>query len=135
MPDLIPSNNVSPQQGSTLGSDFSFFGKATDINNVQSVPDILNLFFMAALSIGAILAVLRIVYAGYLYTTSDIWGNKSKAKEVVQQAIIGLVMLLSVWVVLNTINPDLLNLNVLRSINSDATIQATPQAANPPSGI
>lgn len=135
MPDLIPINSISSPQNSTLSSDFSFFGKATDINNVQSVPDILNLFFMAALSIGAILAVLRIVYAGYLYTTSDIWGNKSKAKEVVQQAIIGLVMLLSVWVVLNTINPDLLNLNVLRSIKSDATIQATPQAANPPSGI
>ncbi len=126
MPDLIPINSISSPQNSTLSSDFSFFGKATDINNVQSVPDILNLFFMAALSIGAILAVLRIVYAGYLYTTSDIWGNKSKAKEVVQQAIIGLVMLLSVWVVLNTINPDLLNLNVLRSIKSDATIQATP---------
>lgn len=116
MPE-IPSNNLGTGQSSTLQSDFGFFSKSLDFGN-GSIPDMLNAFFAMALSIGAILAVLRLVYAGYLYTSSDIWGKKSQAKEVIQNAIVGLVMLLSVWLVLYTINPDLLNLNILRNVKS-----------------
>jgi hypothetical protein len=128
---MIPSNPTASQQPSTLSSDFGFFGKALDINSVSTIPDVLNAFFMMALSIGAILAVLRLVYAGYLYTTSDIWENKGKAKEVIREAVVGLIMLLSVWLVLNTINPDLLNLNILRSVKPSIT----PQASYPPGGV
>ena len=113
---MEPHTDISQQNASTLSADTKFFGQALDLDKATSIPDVLNAFFMMALSLGAILAMLRLVYAGYLYTSSDVWGNKSSAKEVIRNAVVGLVMLLSVWLVLNTINPDLLNLNVLRAV-------------------
>lgn len=79
-----------------------------------SSPDLatfLGNLFTAALSIGAILAVLRLGYAGYEYMTSEAWGNKQHAKEVIGDVVLGLLLLLSVYLILHQINPDILKLN------------------------
>lgn len=78
----------------------------------------INSGFKAALSIGAILAVLRIAYAGYLYMGTDMWHTKSHAKEILGDVVLGLLLLLGIYLILWQINPCLLDLNVLRSIDS-----------------
>jgi len=77
-----------------------------------------NTIFRVALSVGAILAVLRLAYAGYIYMTSEAFHRKNDAKEIIGNAILGLLLLLSIWLILYQINPDLLNLDVLRSIKN-----------------
>ncbi len=72
----------------------------------------INSIFKIVLSLGAILAVLRIAYAGYQYMGSEMWSNKSKAKEDLSNALVGLLLLFSVYLILWQINPNLLNLNV-----------------------
>ena len=64
------------------------------------------------------LAVIRLVYAGFLYMGSDIFDKKSAAKEAIQNAIIGLLLLVTTFIILNQINPDILNLDVLKRIQS-----------------
>lgn len=86
-----------------------------------NLPGLFNGLFKIALSVGAMLAVLRLAYAGYLYMgSSDMWGSKHHAKEVIQDSIIGLLLLLSIYVILYQINPCLLNLNVLSSLGGQA---------------
>lgn len=87
-----------------------------DLYGTTSLGSFLNKLFVAALSLGAILAVLRLAYAGYLYMTTDAWGTKGKAREVIGDVIIGLLLLLSIWLILRQINPKLLDLNVLKNL-------------------
>lgn len=97
----------------------SGFAKLSNVSTGQggsSLTQYLNEAFMAALSLGAILAVLRIGYAGYLYVTSDAWGNKSHAKEVLGDAVLGLLILLGIWTIIHIINPGMLSLDALKYI-------------------
>lgn len=77
--------------------------------------------FTAAISIGGILAVLRLSYAGYIYMTQDAWSAKISAKEIIGDAVLGLLLLLSIWLILHQINPDILKLDVLSSLNNSSS--------------
>jgi len=84
-----------------------------------SLPAFFNAIFTTAISVGAILAVLEIAYAGWEYMSSDLLGKKNDAKDRIRNAVMGLMLLLGIWIILNQINPDILNLNVLRDIQSN----------------
>ena len=64
-------------------------------------------------SVGAVLAMFRIAYAGWLYMGSDIWSNKKKAIEIFQNAIIGLLLLLGVYLILYQIDRRILLLRIM----------------------
>lgn len=83
-------------------------------NPNSTLVDLFNGLFFAAIAIGAILAVLRLGYAGIMYMTSDVWGKKSHAKEIIQNAVLGVLLLLAVWLILFQINPDILSLKILQ---------------------
>lgn len=66
------------------------------------------LIFTFGITIAGFLAVLMIVVGGIQYMTA--YGNPSKvedAKDRIWQAILGLLLALTGWLILNTINPDL----------------------------
>jgi len=97
-----------PIQPSTQNPDplNTLFGSQT------SVGSVLNSAFLVAISVGTILAMFRIAWAGWLYMgSSDMWSEKQHAKNVFQDAIIGLLILLAVWVILYQINPQILNVS------------------------
>lgn len=84
----------------------------------SSLADFFQALFYTAMAVGATLAVLRLGYAGFLYMGGDSYGKISEAKRIMQDVVIGLLLLLAVYVILNQINPDILNLDVLRSVQS-----------------
>jgi hypothetical protein len=70
-------------------------------------------FYQYALAIGGILAFGVIVYGGIRYMTSA--GNPSgqgDAKEWIQAAIMGILLLAGAYFILKVINPNLVNLNL-----------------------
>lgn len=81
----------------------------------STLVDLFNAIFFFAIAIGAILAVLRLGYAGIIYMTTDLWHSKQGAKEIISQAVLGILLLLAVYLILFQINPDILNLDILRS--------------------
>ncbi|MFA7309882.1 MAG: hypothetical protein WC050_03155 [Candidatus Paceibacterota bacterium] len=95
----------------------------SNVYNTNDLAGYVNALFTTALSIGAILAVLRIAYAGYQYMTTDAWGDKQHAKEILGDVTLGLLLLLSIFLILKQINPDLLNLNVLTKVNQAGSTQ------------
>lgn len=94
-----------------------------------------NAFFKTAIVAGAMLAVLRLGYAGFLYMTTDSFGDKGKAKTIIQDAVIGLLLLLSIWLILNQINPNLLNLNILQGVSGGGGYDAVGTPTNTGSGL
>lgn len=113
---LFQGTFVSLTQNDNLGTSLTGVFKSGN-----GLADFFQGAFTTALVIGAMLAVLRLAYAGWLYMgAADMWGSKQKAKDVIFNAVLGLLLLISIWIVLNQINPTLLNLNITQ------TVQANP---------
>lgn len=72
----------------------------------------LNNAFEYLISIGAALAVGVFVWGGLRYLTSSAGVSTEGAKDKMQNAVLGLVMLLATWIIFNTINPQILSLEV-----------------------
>src|SRR5262245_9318678 len=91
---------------------------STLFNSNNDLATFFNTFFKGAIIVGAMLAVLRLGYAGFVYMTSDILSSKQSARDIITEATLGLMLLLAIWLILNQINPNLLNLNILQSVGS-----------------
>lgn len=106
--------------------------KSQKLNGLFSSGDLrtfVERLFIFALSIGAILAVIRIMYAGYLYMGhGDMWGSLSKAKEIIADTVLGLLLLLAIYIILYQINPQILQINILNSMRGQTTTAPAPSA-------
>ena len=81
--------------------------------DTETLPGYVNTIFLLTISVGAVLAVLRIIWGGFRYMTSEAVGDVKEARSIIVQAIIGLLLLLGIWIILNEINPNITNLNAL----------------------
>ncbi|MBI5470415.1 hypothetical protein HY968_03840 [Candidatus Kaiserbacteria bacterium] len=116
---LIPQNSAHAQASTSIAPAQTTSGAncgGDPLSNLfcsGSLPEMLNFAFQAAIRLGAVLAMFRIAYAGYLYMGSeDMWSKKSDAKEVFRNAIIGLLILIAVWLILHQIDPRILSLTI-----------------------
>lgn len=99
------------------------------------VAIVANAYYLA-LALGGLLAFGSIVYAGIKWTASR--GNASvisDAQDQITQAVIGLLILLGTYIILNTINPTLTLLNIpqLSEIKSEV-VAPPPSGGNPNDG-
>lgn len=82
-----------------------------------------------AISVAAILAVVMLIIAGLeMMTVSE--GMRSDAKQKIQNALLGLLLAVGAYLILRTVNPDLLNLKIN---TSKIRVQVQSQnISNPP---
>lgn len=92
--------------------NFSGSRKLAEAYNTPELGPFMNRVFVGAISLGAILAVLRLAWAGFTYMASDLPGVKSNAKEIINDTLLGLFLLLAIWLILYQINPDILSLKI-----------------------
>ncbi len=85
-----------------------------DVNTAATIPQYVNAVYTTLIVIGSLVAVMRIAWAGVKYSLSGVVTDKESAKHDIQGVLMGLAILLLPFVVLNTINPNLVNLDVLR---------------------
>jgi len=102
----------------------------------KSFPEYVTSIYNLGLWLVGISAMFMLSVGGFMYLTSA--GNTSaagSAKGVIKDALIGLVLGLSAWLILNTINPDLTTLNV-SGLQTGTSVTPPPggQAPAPPSG-
>jgi len=69
----------------------------------------LNIIIKLFFGIAGVLAVVMIVWGGVQYMTTELVSSKEEGKKSIRNAIFGLVLALSAYLILNTINPELLN--------------------------
>lgn len=86
--------------------------------NAQTTEQYVQALFFLSIAAAAMLAFIKILFGGVKWMLSDVITDKASAKKDIQGAIFGLLIVLSAYVVLNTINPQLLELNILQSAPS-----------------
>lgn len=85
----------------------------SDAADTNSLPQFLNTLYKICIGVGAVLAVLMIMFAGFLFMTSrGSVASNEKAKSYIQNAVLGLILLLSPTIVFSIINPDILKLDL-----------------------
>ncbi len=99
---------VFAQSTSTINVDYPSF------LNSQSIPSFVSGLYNYAIGISGTLAIIMIIYGGIEYLASG--GNESAlgdAKDRIMSAIWGLLLLAGSYLILNTINPQLVSLNLI----------------------
>lgn len=87
------------------GQAFEGFG----LTSTNDLPDFLAASFNFGLALAAALSVIMIVWGGVEYMLSDSLFSKDEGKKKIWNAIWGLGLALVSWLILYTINPELLN--------------------------
>jgi len=80
-----------------------------EIETKDSISALVKYLIQWAFRLAGLLAFIMIIYAGFQYLTAG--GNVEQQKEAQERifnAIIGIILLFSFWLILNTINPDIL---------------------------
>ncbi len=85
----------------------------------------LNTVFRFGIALAGLLAVIMIIWGGLEYLSTDAINGKSEGKKKIQEAFQGLALALLSWLILYTINPQILSTNL--------TIEKI-QAKNPVTG-
>ncbi len=68
--------------------------------------------FNLAIIIGSMLAFVMITYGGIIYATTDALAGKETGRGYITDAIVGLLLVLSSWVILYTINPNMVSFDL-----------------------
>ncbi|MFH0804527.1 MAG: pilin [Candidatus Zambryskibacteria bacterium] len=111
-----------------IGSDQNCQQAATKTELKDYLPGM----FKLAVGIAAVSAVLMIVIGGFQYISTDAISGKSAGKDRIKNAVFGLVLVIGAWLILYTINPNLLELNL--NIE-EATTNAPPGSEGTLSGV
>ncbi len=93
---------------------------------VLNTETYITMLYRLAIALAAFLVIFKIIIAGARLTVSDSVSGRSKAKEDISGALLGMLIILGAVTILNTINPNLTNLNFLNN--------AQPVIVNPRSG-
>ncbi|TSC61687.1 MAG: Uncharacterized protein G01um101448_204 [Parcubacteria group bacterium Gr01-1014_48] len=81
--------------------------------------------FNIAIGIAGVLAVIMIIVGGLQYMSTDAISGKSEAKSRITAALGGLLLALAAFIILQQINPKLVNFN-LPIVNVGVTRSAAP---------
>ncbi|MFC1625288.1 pilin [Patescibacteria group bacterium] len=92
--DVVPGQNTNATENQTSFSDYAKGG------------------VKYAIVLAGLLAVIMITIAGVIYVTTGGSSGKQKAKDMIWNAILGLLLVISSYLILYTINPDLVNMNI-----------------------
>lgn len=84
--------------------------------NVLDMQGLLNALLGLTVGVAALLAIIMIVIGGFQYMTTDSAFKMGNAKERITSAIIGLLIVLAAVLILQTINPDIVSLDVFRNV-------------------
>lgn len=85
----------------------------TDINSSKDFPNYIMAIYRFAIWTVGIAALFMVTIGGFMYFGAA--GNTSrleKAKTVITDALLGVIMVLTAWLLLYTINPDLTTIDL-----------------------
>lgn len=114
-------NNMFKKITTTLFAFFVTFNyveafEYTLLESLPNVPEKITSFseymlglFDLAITIAIILAVFQLSRAGFVYLTSEAITKKAGARSIINKALLGLGLALAAYMILNFIDPDLVD--------------------------
>ncbi len=107
---VTPTSGIPIQDGYQLLAPLSDKLKTFDTNQSCAFGEYLDIMISLFIGICAVLAVIMIVVGGIEYMTSELVSSKEHGKGQMTQAVLGLILALGAWLILNQLNPNLLKL-------------------------
>ncbi|MFA5933995.1 MAG: hypothetical protein WC795_02120 [Candidatus Paceibacterota bacterium] len=101
------------------------------VNSQTSLGDYLAVIYKVGIGIAIALAVVMLVLGAMQYSTSEIVSSKEDGKNKMWNAIWGLLLAVGSYLILSTINPDLLKFN-LNIETAGVTLNANEDGLNTP---
>lgn len=105
-PTIVLAADTINTQVTLLQGDLPNIGEKTNLASYVSGA------FTLAMAVGAGIAFVMITYGGIIYATADAISGKQNGKKYIKDAVSGLIILLGAFAILNTIDPELVNLNI-----------------------
>ncbi|MEK7473376.1 MAG: pilin [Patescibacteria group bacterium] len=90
---------------------------ATKEGNEVIVPFLaqyINAMYRYGVSVVLIFAIVMVVYGGFRYLVGASIGDIQAGKKIIIDALMGMLVVLGAYMILNTVNPDTVNFNALR---------------------
>ena len=81
------------------------FDNSGGLTTKTDAPSYIAGLFRLIIALAGVLAVVRLTYAGIVKASSDAISNQNKAKDIISEAIWGLLLALSAWIIVATILP------------------------------
>ncbi|MBP9716161.1 MAG: M15 family metallopeptidase [Candidatus Pacebacteria bacterium] len=106
--DTVDPGAINPRIANDEYNLLAPIGEIKSIDNTKQLGDYINLIVKIFLGICGALAVIMIVIYGIQWMGSESIFAKTESKQKIGGALMGLVLALGSWMLLNTINPDLL---------------------------
>ncbi len=103
-----------PIEGSQVdasGNQFINIGANDGAEESFDFGDYFNGLLKFAIGIAGALAVVMIVVGGIQYMSTDNFGEKAQGKEHIKNAVGGMILLIGAYMILNTLNPNLVDFN------------------------
>ncbi len=127
---LVGASQVLAQTDYTLLAPID--GYVGDAGGKTQANSYLEGIFILAIAVAGGLAVIMIIWGGIQYMSTDAISGKSEAKNTIQNAIWGLLLAISAWLILNTINPNLVKFDLsLPKLGPGGTTSGVPATVEP----
>lgn len=113
----LPCINGGSTSGCTTGT------QVTSPNFQTYIQDMFNLL----IALAAVAAVFMIVWGGFQYMTTDAWQGKEEGKKKLWNAVLGLLLILSSYLILKTIDPRLVEIpsTLVKPLNIQYTSESS----------
>lgn len=123
-------NVVSAAEGDPLGyTPLAPLPGIGDTGPISSLPNYLISMFQLLIGVAAALAVIMITLGGIEYMSTDSMFGKNDGKHKIEQALLGLLLAVSAWLILHTINPATLEFRFNPTLIPAPTAPPAPQDA------
>jgi hypothetical protein len=141
------NTSINTQPPVNTNTNYKLLAPLNGIQNFESDPEknpcafgkYMNMMIKIILGIAAVLAVIMIIKGGFEYMMSSLPSGKESGKGTITQAILGLIIALGAYLILFTINPNLLNFCLDKQLPKvELTIQddiETPMTAQTQGGV
>lgn len=122
-----PTPTPSPTEY-TLLAPIPLQGASGGVTETTNTNEYLRGLFQLIIGIAGGLAVVMIIYGGIIKMSSDAVSGQNKANDIISNAIWGLLLAIASWLILYTINPNLIDINL------NIPAQEIPENTNPVTG-
>ncbi|MEX2514567.1 MAG: pilin [Candidatus Paceibacterota bacterium] len=97
------------------------FGESVDVTSTSSFTNYIQNGITIMIGFAIMAAIVLIIAAGFRYMTSVSQSGVSQAKKTMSNAILGLILALTAVLILQTINPDLVELNAVKTVTTSGS--------------
>ncbi len=105
----IFSFSFKAQAEYSLEIDYPEIGEAEGVRPEGGLTEYVRYLYLFGLGLVGLAGFAALVFGGFWYMLSDTLTSKEKAKDILRGAISGLILALAAYLILYTINPDLVS--------------------------